>query len=186
MLQLGPFHYTKAWADTGLTVETLPEFWEAQANCLDVVANSEMVVITDITVDTADIHPVNKRDVGHRLARCALARDYQQADVVYRGPVLKSMSADEETATATLVFDHAAGGLKSTDGAELLAGFSVAGANGTFSTANAMLVGGDTVAVSSPMVAMPTAVRYMWTETSIGTLANGAGLPASPFRYALE
>ena len=86
---------------------------------------------------------------------------------------------------ATLTFDNAAGGLMSADDAETLAGFSVAGANGTFVTANAMIVSGDTVAVSSPIVAMPTAVRYMWSETSIGTLANGAGLPASPFRYAL-
>ena len=57
-----------AWG-LGLSVETLPLFWEAQQNCLEQVPNCAMVVIADITVDTTDIHPVNKRDVGRRLAR---------------------------------------------------------------------------------------------------------------------
>jgi hypothetical protein len=44
---------------------------EAQERCVAEVPNCGMVVITDITVDVADIHPVNKRDVGRRLARWA-------------------------------------------------------------------------------------------------------------------
>ena len=41
---------------------------------------------------------------------------------------------------------------------------------------------GGTVAVRSPAVAAPAAVRYGWHELAIGNLENGAGLPASPFR----
>eukprot|EP01043_Picozoa_sp_COSAG02_P056141 COSAG02_NODE_6612_length_3460_cov_1.770009_4_plen_62_part_00 len=48
--------------------EWLPELQEAQQNCLDVVNNCGMVVISDLTSDVNDIHPTNKRDVGRRLS----------------------------------------------------------------------------------------------------------------------
>jgi sialate O-acetylesterase len=36
--------------------------------------------------------------------------------------------------------------------------------------------------VSSAEVAQPVAVRYAWKDWPDYSLANGAGLPASPFR----
>jgi hypothetical protein len=36
--------------------------------------------------------------------------------------------------------------------------------------------------VSSPEVAQPVAIRYAWKDWPDYSLANGAGLPASPFR----
>ena len=168
-----------AWG-LGLSVETLPLFWEAQQNCLEQVPNCAMVVITDITVDTTDIHPVNKRDVGRRLARCALARDYRRPDVVYSGPVYRSMSV--AGATATLSFEHAAGGLRIGGGAAALSEFTIAGQDGQFVPATAVFTGQASVAVSSCSVGEPAAVRFSWHETAVGNLTNGAGLPASPFR----
>ncbi len=35
-----------------------------------------MIVTTDLVDDLTDIHPRNKKDVGERLARWALAKDY--------------------------------------------------------------------------------------------------------------
>ena len=48
--------------------EWLPELQEAQQDCLDIVENCGMVVISDLTSDVNDIHPTNKRDVGRRLS----------------------------------------------------------------------------------------------------------------------
>jgi sialate O-acetylesterase len=62
-----------------------------------------------------------------------------------------------------------------------LTGFTIAGADGVFHPAKAEIVG-ETVAVSSPSVAQPVAVRYGWANVASGNLFNQAGLPASPFR----
>jgi sialate O-acetylesterase len=79
-----------------------------------------------------------------------------------------------------LSFDHAEGGLVARDG-ERLKGFAVAGKDGRFVWADAVIEG-DEVVVSSPEVKRPAAVRYAWADNPAANLYNRAGLPASPFR----
>ena len=63
-----------------------------------------------------------------------------------------------------------------------LHGFQIAAADGKFVDADAKIEG-DSVVVSSPQVASPTAVRYAWENyPAEANLYNGAGLPAAPFR----
>ena len=62
-----------------------------------------------------------------------------------------------------------------------LKGFTIAGADGTFSSAKATIEG-DKIVVSSPSVAQPAAVRYGWANTPDVNLFNKEGLPATPFR----
>ena len=76
-------------------------------------------------------------------------------------------------------FDHVGGGLV-VKGEKAL-GFMVAGEDGKFVTAEAV-VQGDQVIVSSPMVEKPANVRYGWKNFTALNLWNKAGLPASPFR----
>jgi len=80
---------------------------------------------------------------------------------------------------AVLHFKRLGGGLVSKGGP--LAGFTVAGADGQFVTAQAEIAG-DTVVVSAPTVTKPVAVRYGWANVASGNLFNKADLPASPFR----
>ena len=137
-----------------------------------------MVVVTDITGNVNDIHPRNKRDVGARLARWALAKDYDRSDLVYSGPMYNSKTAAGNQ--IVLSFEHVGGGLKSLDGKALTA-FTIAGADKQFVPAQAV-VKGDTVVVSAAEVKAPAAVRYAWQGTTIGNLGNAEELPASPFR----
>jgi sialate O-acetylesterase len=134
-----------------------------------------MAVITDIGNET-DIHPTQKEPVGARLALAARAIAYGEK-ITYSGPVYQSMKV--EGARAVLSFTHLGTGLLAKGGD--LKGFTIAGADGSFTSATAVIEG-DKVSVSSLTVAKPVAVRYGWANTPDVNLFNKEGLPATPFR----
>lgn len=150
--------------------------WEAQAKSLK-IADTGMAVITDLVDNIGDIHPRNKLDVGNRLALWALAKTYDKKDVVYSGPLYKSMKIEGDK--VHLSFAHAKG-LKSRDD-KPLSEFQIAGADGKFVAATAR-IDGDSVIVSSDSVTAPKHVRFGWHKVANPNLVNGAGLPASPFQ----
>lgn len=168
-VQLAPFKY-------GAAPDLLPQIWEAQTATL-AVPHTGMAVTTDITTIN-DIHPPNKQDVGKRLALWALAKTYGKKDLVYSGPLFKSMSVKGDQ--AILTFDHIGGGLASRDG-EALSHFTIAGEKGEFVPADARIEG-DTIVVSSDKIDTPKAVRFGWDQLAEPNLMNKEGLPASPFR----
>ena len=136
-----------------------------------------MAIINDIGMAN-DIHPTNKLDVGERLARWALARDYGKTDIVISGPIYKGSKVDGDK--VRIEFNHAAG-LKSRDGAPLKR-FEIAGEDQKWVWADAK-IDGEAVIVSSKDVPKPVAVRYAWASNPEGAnLVNGEGLPASLFR----
>lgn len=177
-VQIAPFDYTvfekQVPMDWG---HPSAELREAQLMTLTSVPNTGMAVTTDITDNVKDIHPKNKQDVGVRLARWALARDYGHKDVVASGPVYKSMKVEGDA--IRLSFDHLGGGLACKG--DKLSEFNIAGADRKFVAAEAK-IDGDTIVVRSAEVRQPAAVRFGWADTSIPNLFNKAGLPASPFR----
>jgi sialate O-acetylesterase len=154
----------------------LTALWEAQVATLKIPATG-MVVVTDKVHDLKNIHPIDKLEVGNRLALWALAKDYHKT-VVCSGPLYKSMNV--EGAKIRLSFAHVGGGLKSRDGKPLCE-FEIAGADGKFVPAEAT-IDGDTVVVESKTVTSPTQVRLGWRNEANPNLVNQAGLPASPFQ----
>ncbi len=154
----------------------LPALWEAQVASLK-IPGTGMVVITDLVDNIKDIHPRSKRPVGDRLARWALAKNYGKTKLVYSGPLYKSMKV--EGGKIRLSFAHA-GGLKSRDG-KALSEFQIAGADGAFVAAEAV-IDGDTVLVAAKGVKAPTQVRFGWHKVANPNLINAEGLPASPFQ----
>jgi sialate O-acetylesterase len=154
--------------------EMPPEIREAQRLSLAQIPNSAMAVTLDVG-DANDIHPTAKKPVGERLALAARALAYGET-LEYSGPLFDSLRT--AGSRAVLTFRHAGGGLVARDGE--LKGFTISGADGIFHAAQAKIVG-DTIEVTSPLVPVPTAVRYAWANVPEGNLYNGAGLPASPF-----
>ena len=166
--QLAPYKY-------GGDPTSLPGIWEAQTATLS-VKNTGMAVLTDITT-VNDIHPPNKQEVGRRLALWALANTYGKKELVYSGPLYKSIKVEGDKVIVS--FEHGAG-LKSRDGKDL-SWWSIAGADKKFVSAVAKIEG-DSVVVTAAGVAAPVAVRFGWHQLAEPNLANAAGLPASPFR----
>jgi sialate O-acetylesterase len=156
------------------------ELREAQTLTLDRLPKVGQAVIIDIG-EGKDIHPRNKRDVGLRLARIALARDYGK-DVICEGPRYKSLEVKDGKAIVTFdIGEQPLGKLRPFDVAEPT-GFVIAGADRKFVPAQAKLLWPDRVEVSSEQVAQPVAVRYAWADNPVCNLKNDAGLPAVPFR----
>ncbi len=153
------------------------ELREAQTMTMDKLPNTGEAIIVDLG-EASDIHPKNKQIVGKRLARWALANDYQ-IDVPFRSPTYKSVEFDGGKAIVT--FDHVGGGLDTFDVREPI-GFAIAGDDGKFVNAQAKIIGNDKVQVSSDKVPNPTAVRYAWADNPICNLQSKEGLPMTPFR----
>ncbi len=135
------------------------------------------MAITLGTGMAGNIHPINKQDVGKRLAFWALGDVYKQKGAATSGPIPDGHKIDGSE--VTISFSHTDGGLKAKAGE--LNGFAIAGADKKWVKANAKIVG-NKVVVSSPEVKQPAAVRYAWAANPIWSLENGAGLPATPFR----
>jgi sialate O-acetylesterase len=172
-VQLAPFRY-------GGDPTRLPEIWEAQLATL-CVPHTGMAVTVDIG-NVSDIHPRNKQDVGKRLALWALNKQYGQKDLVYSGPLYKSMKVEGNK--IRLSFDHVGSGLVSRDG-KPLSWFTIAGEDKNFVEAKAE-IDGDAVVVSADAVAAPVAVRFGWHQEAEPNLSNKDGLPASPFRLVWQ
>lgn len=150
--------------------------WLREAQRLTLATeNTGMAVTLDIG-NPDDIHPLNKRDVGHRLALWALAQTYGDDELECSGPLFRSSRVRDRELVIT--FDHGQG-LHARG--EVATHFEIGGADGVFYPASAEIVG-ETVVLSSPAVSQPTDARFAWSDVAEPNLFNGAGLPASSFQ----
>jgi DUF1680 family protein len=177
-VQIAPFYYSRsAGGDQSHSPELEPAFWEAQQRAL-MESNTGMVVTTDLVDSATDLHPAYKWEVGRRLALLALAKDYGRQEIICSGPVYQGMQIKKDK--IELTFTHIGSGLINKDG-KPLDWFSIAGADGQFVSASAV-ISGDKVIVSTRGVSSPVAVRFGWNEAAQPNLFNKEGLPAMPFR----
>jgi sialate O-acetylesterase len=174
-----PFYYVQIapFAYGGVRGKLAAFLREAQALAMTTCSNVGMAVTMDIG-DPRDIHPLNKQDVGKRLALWALAETYRRPGFEPRGPALAEHVVEGET--VRLMLTHAAG-LTTTDGQPPRT-FALAGEDRVFHEAQAEIAGDGVVLVRCAAVPRPVAVRYAFGDGDVGTLVNGAGLPASSFR----
>ncbi len=168
-----PFYYVQL---SSINRPSWPHFRDSQRRMAGKIANVAMAVSSDLGNRT-DVHPVWKREVGERLARWALHRDYGFDRLVPSGPLYRGV--EFRNGAAYVAFDYGQG-MKASDG-QALRTFEVAGEDRLFVPAEAVVVGNE-VKVSSPKVRNPKYVRYGWEPFSTGNLVNGEGLPASTFR----
>lgn len=153
------------------------ELREAQTMTLDRLPNTGEAVIIDLG-EGNDIHPRKKFDVGLRLARWALARDYQ-IDVPCQSPRFESLTKSDGKLLVS--FKDCGKGLHKHD-YSVIKGFAIAGEDKKWVWADAKLVSKNQVEVSSEAVPSPVAVRYAWANNPVCNLFSKDGLPVTPFR----
>ncbi|NBP69849.1 MAG: sialate O-acetylesterase [Cytophagia bacterium] len=149
---------------------------QSQLKTLNVPATG-MAVTIDIG-EWNDVHPLNKKDVGKRLALEAQRVAYADKKIVASGPIYQSSAIEGNKMMIT--FSSTGKGLTTSDGKELKY-FAIAGADKKFVWAQAKIEG-NKVIVWNDTISQPTIVRYAWADNPEGAnLCNKEGLPASPF-----
>ena len=172
-VQIAPYRYS------GAENTESAELRFAQNQALKMRKTGQAVTLDIGNVD--NIHPANKKDVGERLARWALAKDYKQKSVRYSGPVCKSAKRKKEQ--VILKFDPGAERLVA--GKNGLQEFEFVFKDDTAIEVEATIQGKKIVLPLEPGQ-NPIAVRYAWRNGSTASLFNSAGLPASTFYILIK
>lgn len=146
------------------------------------VNNTAMAVALDLG-EWNDIHPLNKQDVGKRLALQAEQLVYGNKNKVHSGPLFKHITATGNK--LVISFSNTGSGLKAFGG-RALKHFAIAGSDGKYQWANAEIKG-DQVVVWNDNISKPVSVRYAWAHNpDTANLYNQENLPASPFEASLS
>ncbi len=135
-----------------------PELREAQRKTME-IPHTGMAVTIDAG-EANDIHPLDKKTVGDRLALQAYKVAYGGNSGVYSGPMIKK--AQRVGDKIMLSFDHIGKGLVLSEG-EHPNGFAVAGQNGDFKWAKAKLAG-KKIILECEEVTEPIKVSYAWAN----------------------
>lgn len=136
-----------------------------------------MVVVTDLVDNVKDIHPVNKHDVGKRLADVALGNHYRKIQKGFRYASIKSVK--KEKGGLRIEFDHVEDGLKMVG--EKLQGCFLSGSEENWVPADGRIEG-NTLLIWNKKLKNPEYVRFGFGNATVGNLFNGFGLPVVPFR----
>lgn len=166
-----PVYYTQL---SSIERPSWPRFRDSQRKMLYQLKHVGMAVTHDVG-DRHDVHPIQKMEVGERLAAWALAKTYRK-DLPYSGPLFEHVDFTGKEAICSFLFDE---GLSTNDG-KALRGFELAGSDMVFVEAEARIED-NKVRVSSDKVAEPKYVRYAWEPFTTANLINKSGFPASTF-----
>ena len=168
LVQIAPYEYGNS-----LDAALLREAQHEVSN----YPGTAMISIPDLVDNIKDIHPVNKRDVGLRLANLALGDHYGKLKSGFRNPVISGVQKNKNK--LLLTFDHASSGI-SIHGKKIT-GLFISGPDESWVEAEAKIEK-DVLVVWNKKVKNPEYVRYGFGNTTIGNLFSGNGLPVAPFR----
>ncbi|MDR1348490.1 MAG: beta galactosidase jelly roll domain-containing protein, partial [Prevotellaceae bacterium] len=134
---------------------------EVQRKALAVVPNTGMAVTIDLG-EWNDIHPLNKKDVGHRLVLQARWLVFGEKNIVASGPLYSGVTVRGDSLVVS--FTETGSGLTNgeladaTANTQFVSGFAISADGKNFAWANARIEG-NTVVVWHDFIKRPTAVR---------------------------
>jgi len=168
-----PFYFAQIAPLAGYVPSAGVKVREAQRRALK-VPNTGMIELSDIG-DTTNIHPKNKIAAGHRFADLVLSKTYGMKEFPVSGPLFSGFKVEGKEVIVS--FDYGVG--LHVEG-EKLTLFELAGEDGVWHPANAVIKNGQVI-VSSSEVKNPVNVHYAWSNPATPNLFNSWNLPASCF-----
>jgi sialate O-acetylesterase len=170
----------------GMNRPDWPAFRDGQRRLAESIPGTGLIVTIDLG-DPGDVHPADKRPVGNRLATWALADVYSQPGPATGPlPVAATCGADGR---GTITFKATGGGLMTSNG-QPPQHLEVAGPDGEFEAAKAMIAGDSLIVAPAgrPPVGGIARVRHAWRPfpEPKPNLTGQTGLPATPFEIAIE
>lgn len=155
---------------------------DAQTSALLLPQTGQAVIID--SGDANDIHPKNKRIVGHRLALWALHYDYGM-NVNCASPMISSVKRLGNR--LRLTFSNVARGLKVHDKYGYVCGIAIAGVDRRYLWAKGYIISENEIEVWNDNVILPCFVRYAWADNPVdANLYNSEGLPVTPFQVFVK
>ena len=130
--------------------------------------------------EQASVHPANKEPVSVRLANLAFSNVYGFPNINPYSPIFKTMTATGNT--ATLTFETFSDTTFLTSYTNPISNFELAGANGIFYPATAVISSNKTITLTSTSVSRPVSVRHGFKNFIVGDLFGTNGVPVSSFR----
>ena len=153
------------------------ELRQAQLNTL-AIPNTALIVTIDVG-EWNDIHPIDKRTVGSRLALAAQYLIYNKKEVVYSGPTFRCYERNQDA--ITLYFDHVGEGL-ATDQEGTVDHIAIKTGNNPYEWRVGEITEDNTVRINGGGFQGAISIRYGWADNpDTANLYNAEGLPASPF-----
>ncbi len=150
-------------------------FRDSQRRMAGTISNCYMAVTSDLG-DSLNVHPVRKKEVGHRMALQALQKVYGQA-VNADGPM--PLKATRLGKSQVEIFFGTDQNLQTSEGQSLLE-LEAAGSNDVFYPVSGELKDNRIIILNKNDQVIKQ-VRYAWRPFSRGNLINRYGLPASTF-----
>lgn len=144
---------------------------DEQRRAADTIAGVTLVPAIDLG-ERLDIHPANKIELGHRLARAAGGK-----------PFPRVTGAGREADAIILRFDGVTGALASWSGAEVI-GFELCGDASDSCRFVPATADGDTVRIADDRKPA-SRVRYAWADAPVVNLFDGASLPVGSFEIPI-
>ncbi|MBX2859233.1 MAG: sialate O-acetylesterase [Cellvibrionaceae bacterium] len=158
------------------------EIRQAQLETLN-IPSTALIVTIDVG-EWNDIHPIDKRTVGNRLALAAQNLVYNKLDVIHSGPIFKCYQRDENT--ITLHFNHVGEGLMAGEQGQVNH-IAIKAGDSEYHWQVGQLTQNNTVEISNVDNSGPLSIRYGWADNpETANLYNTEGLPASPFQSSEE
>ena len=133
-----------------------------------------------VTIDLGerdDIHPINKREVGVRIARAMRHVAYGEA-IAPTGPAVRSASL--EPGRVVVSFRDVEGRLVTYSSSHAI-GFELCGAAAGTCRFVSGTVEADRVVIPTNGGEPPARLRFCWGGSPVCNLSDGSGLPVGPF-----
>jgi sialate O-acetylesterase len=171
-----PFYYVQLSSIDTMNYkgQLWPQFRDEQRKMLQLIPNSGMAVCSDIGAKN-DVHPINKKTVGERLARWALHKTYHK-NIIPSGPL--PLLAKYRKGKVIVAFQYTGKKLLTSDGRSLR-GFSIDGVHDCEANIQNNIV-------EMKVKEKPFFVYYGWKSFTDANLVNSENLPTSTFKIKVK